>query len=154
MFVAEQQLTSLSPRREILCNQYIGDPAGYCVLAGKRRTQAKEWALTPPIMRFQKRSVRRARGCAAELSVARSTMRVNSPVPAVRRMLSFSALGFEFVFLPSLSELLGGAWPRRVAAHLFYQALVLSSTRHSAIKMNICKFVYLNYWFQGTNMLY
>ena len=50
-----------------------------------------------------------ARGCAAELSVARSTMRVNSPVPAERRMLSFSALGFEFVFLPSLSELLGGA---------------------------------------------
>lgn len=33
-------------------------------------------------------------------------------------------------------------------------ALVLSSTRHSAIEMNICKFVYLNYWFQGTNMLY
>ena len=32
-----------------------------------------------------------ARGCAAELSVARSTMRVNSPVLAVRRMLSFSA---------------------------------------------------------------
>ena len=42
-------------------------------------------------MRFQKRSVRRARGSAAELSVARSTMRVNSPVPAERRMLSFSA---------------------------------------------------------------
>lgn len=75
MFVAEQQLTSLSPRREILCNQNM-------------------------IARD---------GCAAELSVARSTMRVNSPVPAVRRMLSFSALGFEFVFLPSLSELLGGA---------------------------------------------
>ena len=74
MFVAEQQLTSLSPRREILCNQNMI-----------------------------------ARGCAAELSVARSTMRVNSPVLAVRRMLSFSALGFEFVFLPSLSELLGGA---------------------------------------------
>lgn len=74
MFVAEQQLTSLSPRREILCNQNMI-----------------------------------ARGYAAELSVARSTMRVNSPVPAERRMLSFSALGFEFVFLPSLSELLGGA---------------------------------------------
>ena len=38
MFVAEQQLTSLSPRREILCNQNMI-----------------------------------ARGCAAELSVARST---------------------------------------------------------------------------------
>lgn len=75
MFVAEQQLTSLSPRREILCNQTM--------IAHD--------------------------GCAAELSVARSTMRVNSPVLAVRRMLSFSALGFEFVFLPSLSELLGGA---------------------------------------------
>ena len=56
MFVAEQQLTSLSPRREILCNQNMI-----------------------------------ARGYAAELSVARSTMRVNSPVLAVRRMLSFSA---------------------------------------------------------------
>ena len=50
MFVAKQQLTSLSPRREILCNQNMI-----------------------------------ARGCAAELSVARSTMRVNSPVPAERR---------------------------------------------------------------------
>ena len=37
----------------------IGDPAGYCVLAGKRSTQAKEWALSRAIMRFQKRSVRR-----------------------------------------------------------------------------------------------
>lgn len=51
MFVAEQQLTSLSPRREILCNQNMI-----------------------------------ARGYAAELSVARSTMRVNSPVPAERRI--------------------------------------------------------------------
>lgn len=33
-----------------------------------------------------------ARGYAAELSVARSTMRVNSPVLAERRMLSFSAI--------------------------------------------------------------
>ena len=32
-----------------------------------------------------------ARGYAAELAVARSTMRVNSPVLAERRMLSFSA---------------------------------------------------------------
>ena len=69
MFVAGQQLTSLSPpkkpdvsvgffvvKREILCNQNMI-----------------------------------ARGCAAELSVARSTMRVNSPVLAERRMLSFSA---------------------------------------------------------------
>ncbi len=75
MFVAKQQLTSLSPRREILAQSKY-DCAGNYV---------------------------------AELSVARSTMRVNSPVLAVRRMLSFSALGFEFVFLPSLSELLGGA---------------------------------------------
>ena len=52
MFVAEQQLTSLSPRREILCNQNMIARDGY----------------------------------AAELSVARSTMRVNSPVPAVRRI--------------------------------------------------------------------
>ena len=64
MFVAGQQLTSLSPpkkpdgtvgffavKREILCNQNMI-----------------------------------ARGCAAELSVARSTMRVNSPVLAVRRI--------------------------------------------------------------------
>lgn len=36
-----------------------------------------------------------ARGCAAELSVARSTMRVNSPVPAEWR-ISLSPLGFEF----------------------------------------------------------
>ena len=38
----------------------IGDPAGYFVPVGKRRTQAKELALSPPITRFQKRSVRRA----------------------------------------------------------------------------------------------
>ena len=73
MFVAGQQLTSLSPpkkpdvsvgffavKREILCNQNMI-----------------------------------ARGCAAELSVARSTMRVNSPVPAEWR-ISLSPLGFEF----------------------------------------------------------
>lgn len=65
MFVAEQQLTSLSPRREILCNQNMI-----------------------------------ARGYAAELSVARSTMRVNSPVPAERRMLSFSEIcGAEEMFV-------------------------------------------------------
>ena len=41
-----------------------------------------------------------ARGCAAELSVARSTMRVNSPVLAVRRMLSFSKTrGAEEMFV-------------------------------------------------------
>jgi hypothetical protein len=58
MFVAKQQLTFLSPRREILShNHYLIARDGY----------------------------------AAELSVARSTMRVNSPVPAERRMLSFSA---------------------------------------------------------------
>ena len=42
MFVAKQQLTSLSPRREILCNQYTGVLARYCVLAGRRSTRAKE----------------------------------------------------------------------------------------------------------------
>lgn len=51
MFVAEQQLTSLSPRREILCNQNMI-----------------------------------ARGCAAELSVARSTM------PNYRKCATFMSL--------------------------------------------------------------
>ena len=51
MFVAEQQLTSLSPRREILCNQNMI-----------------------------------ARGYAAELSVARSTM------PNYRKCATFMSL--------------------------------------------------------------
>ena len=55
MFVAEQQLTSLSPpkkpdgtvgffavKREILAQSFIGVPAGYCVLAGRRSTRAKK----------------------------------------------------------------------------------------------------------------
>ena len=67
----------------------------------------------------------------------RSTLRVNSPVLAVRRMLSFSALGFEFVFLSSLSELLGGAWPRRVAAHLFYQALATVPLKWTFVNLSI-----------------
>ena len=41
------------------CERKNGVPAGYCVPVGKRHTQAKEWALSPPIMRFQKCSVRR-----------------------------------------------------------------------------------------------
>ena len=32
----------------------------FCTCVEKRRTQAKEWALSPPIMWFQKHSVRRA----------------------------------------------------------------------------------------------
>ena len=34
----------------------------FCTCVEKRRTQAKEWALSPPIMWFQKHSVRRAEG--------------------------------------------------------------------------------------------
>ena len=89
MFVAKQQLTSLSPPKK------PDDTVGF-------------FAVKREILSHNHYLIARD-GCAAELSVARSTMRVNSPVPAVRRMLSFSALGFEFVFLPSLSELLGGA---------------------------------------------
>ena len=55
MFVAKQQLISLSPpkkpdgtvgffavKREILAQSFIGVPAGYCVLAGRRSTRAKK----------------------------------------------------------------------------------------------------------------
>ena len=38
---------------------HYGDSKRYFVLLGKRRTQAKEWALLPAIMWFQKCSVRR-----------------------------------------------------------------------------------------------
>ena len=69
MFVAKQQLTSLSPPKK---------PDGTVgFFAVKREIPCNQNMI--------------ARGCAAELSVARSTMRVNSPVLAVRRMLSFSA---------------------------------------------------------------
>lgn len=57
MFVAEQQLTSLSPRREILCNQNMI-----------------------------------ARGCAAELSVARSTNASKLARSRCKANLSFSAI--------------------------------------------------------------
>lgn len=70
MFVAGQQLTSLSPPKK---------PDGTVgFFAVKREIPCNQNMI--------------ARGCAAELSVARSTMRVNSPVLAVRRMLSFSTI--------------------------------------------------------------
>ncbi len=107
MFVAEQQLTSLSPRREIQCNQNMI-----------------------------------ARGYAAELSVARSTMRVNSPVPAVRRMLSFSAKKtrrFSWVFC---------CFDREILSHNHYliardgyaaELSVARSTNASKLARSRCK---------------
>lgn len=70
MFVAGQQLTSLSPPKK--------PDVSVGFFAVKREIPSNQNMI--------------ARGCAAELSVARSTMRVNSPVLAVRRMLSFSAI--------------------------------------------------------------
>ena len=99
--------------------------------------QSNNWPLFLREERFSHNQNMIARGYAVEFSVARYTMRVNSPVLAVRRMLSFSALGFEFVFLPSLSELLGGAWPRRIAAHLFYQALATVPLKWTFVNLSI-----------------
>ena len=54
--------------------------------------QSNNWPLFLREERFSRNQNMIARGYAAELSVARSTMRVNSSVLAERRMLSFSAI--------------------------------------------------------------
>ena len=96
MFVAEQQLTSLSPRREILCNQNMIARGYAAELSVARSTNASKLARSrckanalflrqknptfqsgflPSKERFRaiKQTLIAHDGCAAELSVARST---------------------------------------------------------------------------------
>lgn len=59
---------------------------------------------------------------------------------AEQQLTSLSPLGFEFSLFTEFKRVV-----RRCLTAPRSGALVLSSTRHSAIEMKICIFVYLNY---------
>ena len=92
MFVAKQQLTSLSPRREILAQSIYRGPRGILCTRGEKEHTSKRVSIVAPDNAISKAKCATCETATPPNSPLHAPLaRVNSPVLAVRRMLSFSA---------------------------------------------------------------